>query len=230
MGAPVGSARGLPAGSPRNTRPKNQQLLRRSRTQEFELRTDSIRASCCEWRSAPRGIECMPLRAFPVKAERTAVFAEACGRSWINAFSQIQSLRILFRTHRRQNSLRCKRRLMQAHPDRIVDCVCNRRDRRRQRSLAAFFCAKRTFGIDALHNDRLDLWRFHRRWAAILKQPGIHQHAVFPDHFFGEGLPHAHPHRTDDLAFYGNRIQRAPAVVSGPDFVHDHFAAFLRRR
>ena len=55
-------------------------------------------------------------------------------------------------------------------------------------------------------------------------KPGIHQHAVFPNHFFGERLPHAHPDRADDLAFHRDRIQRASAIVRGPDFVHRDFA------
>ena len=58
-------------------------------------------------------------------------------------------------------------------------------------------------------------------------KPGIHQHAVFPDHLFGERLAHAHPDRADDLAFDRNRVQRAPAIVRRPDFVNGDFAGLF---
>ena len=75
--------------------------------------------------------------------------------------------------------------------------------------------------------DGLNLRRLHRRRAAILEQPRIHQHAIFPNHFFGERLPHTHPHRADNLTFHGNWIQRPPAIVRRPHFVHSHFAGFF---
>ena len=147
-----------------------------------------------------------------------------CRGRRIHALSQIQQLRILLRPQRRQHSLRRKRRFMQPHTNRIVDRIRDRRDGCGQRPFAAFFGAERAFGIDAFDDDRLDFRRFDRRRAAIFEQAGVHQHAVLPDHFLGKGLPHAHPDRTDNLAFDGNGIECASTIVRGPDFVNRHFA------
>src|SRR5580704_7205347 len=113
---------------------------------------------------------------------------------------------------------------MQADADGVVDRVCDCGDGRGQRTFAAFFRAEWAFGVDALHDDGFDLGRFYRRWAAIFEQARVHQHAIFPNHFFGEGLAHAHPDGADDLAFDGDRIQCASAVMRGPDFVDGYSA------
>ena len=85
------------------------------------------------------------------------MLAKTLGRRWIHALRQIQSLVLSLRPQRCQHALRREWRLMQAHADCIVNRIRNCRDRRGQRSLAAFLGAKRTFGIDALDDDRLDL-------------------------------------------------------------------------
>src|SRR5262249_21900002 len=107
------------------------------------------------------------------------------------------------------------------------------RDGGGERALAGFLRAKRTFRIDTLDDERFDLWRFGRRGAAIFEQAGVHQHAVLPDHFFLESLAHAHPDPADNLAFSGNRVKGAAAIVRGPALVDSDFArvfvdAYLR--
>src|SRR5579871_3586190 len=116
---------------------------------------------------------------------------------------------------------------MQANPDCIVDPVGYGRNRGGQRSFAAFFRSKGTFRIDALDDYGINGWRFDRRWAAILEQAAVHQHAILPDHFFGQGLTHAHPHRADNLPLDRNRIESATAIVRCPHFVHRDFASLF---
>src|SRR5579862_1552738 len=166
----------------------------------------------------------MTLRPFAFEAERSSVFAEARGIGWIDAFGQIQTFRFLLGPYRSQDAFRCKWRFMQPHADCVVDRIGDGRNRSGKRSFAALLGAEWTLGIDALDDDRLDLRRLDRRRTAVLEQTGIHQHPVFPDHFFGESLSHAHPDRAYDLPLNRNRIERAPAIMRRPDFVNRDLA------
>src|SRR5579864_3201168 len=99
----------------------------------------------------------MPLRALAAKPKCATMLAEARGSCGIDSFSKVYRLGILASTQRRQNALGRKWRLVQADSDRIVNGVGNGGYRRRQRAFAALLRAERSFGIHALHNNRLDL-------------------------------------------------------------------------
>ena len=173
----IDGIRSVPAGKHANIarmlRKTRQRPLRRRAAEATGIAEGSIRTSGRGWRFAARRIERMPLRPFALEAKRSTMFAKTCGRRWIYALGQVQSLVLSLRPQRSQHALRRERRFMQAHADCIVDRIRNCRNGRRQRSFAAFLRAKRTFRIDALHNDRLDFGRLHRRWTAVFQQPAF---------------------------------------------------------
>src|SRR5437879_939927 len=104
---------------------------------------------------------------------------------------------------------------MQADSDGIINRVGNRGNRRGERTLAAFLRAERSFGINALDDNWFDFWRFYRRRTTVFEHAGIHQHAVFPDHFFGERLSHTHPDSADDLTFHAPTNRRLRLCGAG---------------
>src|SRR5262245_43810797 len=60
--------------------------------------------------------------------------------------------------------------LAEPNPDRVVNGVRERGNRRMQRSLAGFFCAVRAFGIEALDDQRSDFRRVERGRNRIIEQ------------------------------------------------------------
>src|SRR5437016_3364090 len=137
----------------------------------------------------------MALRALAAIPQRSTMLAESLWRSGIDSLCKIQGLRVVLGTQRGKHALRREWRFMQPNANCVVDSVRDRGNGRRERAFAAFFGAERTFGINTLNDDGLDLRRLNRRWASILEQSGIHQHAIFPNHFLGERLAHPHPDR-----------------------------------
>src|SRR5438876_1028642 len=99
-----------------------------------------------------------------------------------------------------------------------------RRDNGGERALARLLRAERAFGIVGLNQDGLDGRRLQCRSAVVLEQPGVHQPAVFPKHFFLKCLAEPHPDRALDLAFDRQRVDGLSAIVRGHDAVHRNFA------
>src|SRR5690348_3740702 len=111
---------------------------------------------------------------FATEPERASVFAEARGIGGIHVFSQIYFFCVFLRANGSQHTLGREGGLAQAHADRVINRICDRRNRRRERALTAFFCAEWPLGIDALDDERLDFRRLDRRWAAVFEQAGVH--------------------------------------------------------
>ena len=103
-----------------------------------------------------REIVRVALRTFALEKQRAAMLAKSCGIRGIYAAGHLNFFRAgFFRAQSGKHALRRERRFAQAHSDRILNRIRDRGNRRGQRTFARFFRAKRAFGIDALHNDRI---------------------------------------------------------------------------
>src|SRR5487761_24977 len=98
-------------------------------------------------------------------------------------------------------------------------------DDREQRALPRLFRAIRSFGIDGLDDEGLDLGHVHKRRRFVFehRRPLVQDFAI--SLLFHVRLAESHVHAALDLAFHEQRVDRAAHVVGDPHLVEVHDAA-----
>src|SRR6478672_8515247 len=104
----------------------------------------------------------MPFRTFASKPKRAAMFAEMSGGRRIDSLCQVDFLVCRFSSQSGEHSLGSERYLMQTNTDCVVYGVGNCGNGCCEGTFTTFLGAERAFGIDALHDNRLNLRRFDR--------------------------------------------------------------------
>src|SRR5436190_6279636 len=102
----------------------------------------------------------MAFRAFATKPQSAPVFAEVGGGGGIDSLGQVNLLVRGFSSQGGQYTLGSKGSFMQANTNRVINGVGNRGNGCCEGTFAAFLGAEWAFGIDTLHDNRLNLRRF----------------------------------------------------------------------
>src|SRR5207237_9220395 len=114
-----------------------------------------------------------------------------------------------------QDLLRCDRRLVEAHADRVVYRVCDRRDHGVERTLAGLFRPEWPLRVDALDHDGLERRRVERGRQLVVEQRRLLVETAAEDLLLRDYLSVSHVRGALDLPLDVRRVERAAAVVRG---------------